>query len=79
MLVPLVPIVMDIVAPMNESYPKHLMFQQIEFLFDFEPYVIPLLLHGYMGTSAYFTIIIAVDTMFMLYIQHACAKFAILG
>nr|QNL15021.1 olfactory receptor 77 [Aulacocentrum confusum] len=79
MLVPLTPIILDIVAPMNESYPKHLMFQQIEFLLDFERYFYPLLIHGYLGTFTYLTIIIAIDTMFMVYIQHACAKFAILG
>nr|AQN78460.1 olfactory receptor 58 [Meteorus pulchricornis] len=79
MLVPLVPIVLDIVAPMNESYPKHLMFQQIEFLFDYEKHLFLLLIHGYLGTFAFLTIIIAVDTMFMVYIQHACAKFSILG
>lgn len=79
MFVPLTPIILDIVAPMNESYPKHLMYQQIEFLFDFEKYLYPLIIHGYLGTFAFLTIIIAVDTMFMVYIQHACAKFAILG
>ncbi|KAK0164128.1 hypothetical protein PV328_002789 [Microctonus aethiopoides] len=79
MFVPLAPIILDIVAPMNESYPKHLMYQQIEFLFDFEKYLYPLIIHGYLGTFAFLTIIIAVDTMFMVYIQHACARFAILG
>ncbi|XP_034938384.1 uncharacterized protein [Chelonus insularis] len=79
MLVPLAPLILNIVAPMNESYPKHLMFQQIEFLFDFEKYFYPLLIHGYLGTFAYLTILIAIDTMFMVYIQHACAKFLIVG
>nr|AZQ24899.1 odorant receptor [Aphidius gifuensis] len=78
-LVPLVPVVLDVVAPINGSYPRHLMFQQIEFLFDYEKYFFPLLIHGYFGTMAYLTIIIAIDTIFMVYIQHACAKFEILG
>lgn len=79
MLVPMAPLILDIVAPMNESYPKHLMFPQIEFLLDFEKYYFPLLLHGYLGTFCYLTILIAIDTMFMVYIQHACAKFVMLG
>ncbi|THK33088.1 uncharacterized protein LOC107040351 [Diachasma alloeum] len=77
MLTPLVPIVLDVVMPMNVSYPKHLMFQQIEFLLDFESYLFPLIIHGYIGTAGYLTIIIAIDTMLMVYIQHACAQFSI--
>lgn len=77
-LVPLLPVILDVVAPINGTHPKHLMFQQIEFLFDYEKYFFPLLIHGYLGTMAYLTIIIAIDTIFMVYIQHACAKFEIL-
>ncbi|XP_014298630.1 odorant receptor 13a [Microplitis demolitor] len=78
-IVPITPLILDVIAPMNESYPKHLMFQQIEFLVDAEKYFYPLFIHNYMGTVAFLTIIIAIDTMLMVYIQHGCAKFAILG
>ncbi|KAH0568994.1 hypothetical protein KQX54_021700 [Cotesia glomerata] len=78
-IVPITPLLLDVIAPMNESYPKHLMFQQIEFLVDAEKYFYPLFILNYLGTVAFLTIIIAIDTMLMVYIQHGCAKFTILG
>lgn len=57
---------------------KPVMFH-IEYLYDMDKYYIPLVVHSYFGTMTYITVVIAVDTMFMVYVQHACAIFVIVG
>lgn len=78
LIMPLVPIVMNAVSHENVTYPKQLMFR-VDYLLDAEKYYYPLLIHSYFGTLAYITLVVAIDTLLMIYVQHACGSFAILG
>ena len=80
LIVPLVPIVLENIgrSSSNETYEKQLMFR-VDFLVDAEKYYYSLLLHSYFGTVAYITTIVAIDTIYIAYVLHACGSFAILG
>ncbi|XP_057338896.1 odorant receptor 13a-like isoform X2 [Microplitis mediator] len=84
MLGPLVPIFCKLLPegllPANSSIAsaKPLMFH-VEYFYDVEKYYYPLLIHSYFGTMTYITVVIAIDTMFMVYVQHACAIFVVVG
>ena len=80
MIVPAVPIILENIGGSsgNETYEKQLMFR-VDFLIDAEKYYYPLLIHSYFGTMAYITTVVAIDTIFMAYVLHACGSFAILG
>lgn len=78
MIIPAVPIFMDLFIPANETRTRLLMFR-VDFLLDVEKYYYPLLIHSYFGTMAYITLVVAIDTILMIYVLHACGSFAILG
>lgn len=78
MIIPVVPIVMNAMGPANGTIEKQLMFR-VDYLLDVEKYYYPLLIHSYFGTLAYITLVIAIDTMLMIYVHHACGSFALLG
>lgn len=78
MVVPIVPIMLNAFEVGNKTYAKQLMFR-VDYLFDAEKYYYPLLIHSYFGTIAYITLIIAVDTILMVFVVHACGSFAVLG
>nr|AXM05178.1 odorant receptor [Campoletis chlorideae] len=78
LIMPAVPIVMNAIGPENTTYPKQLMFR-VDFLIDVEKYYYPLLIHSYFGTLAYITLVVAIDTILMIYVEHACGSFAVLG
>ncbi|XP_057338905.1 odorant receptor 13a-like [Microplitis mediator] len=84
MLGPLVPIFCKLmpvgILPANSSIvlEKPVLFH-VEYFYDLEKYYYPLLIHSYFGTMAYLTVAVAIDSMFMVYVQHACAIFAIIG
>ncbi|THK33087.1 uncharacterized protein LOC107040295 [Diachasma alloeum] len=79
LLIPLVPIIHNFIATQNDSISKQLMFEQVDYLLDTEKYYYPLFIHGYCGTLAFLTVVVAIDTMFMVYVEHACAIFAVVG
>ncbi|XP_043273343.1 uncharacterized protein [Venturia canescens] len=78
MIIPAVPLFMDIFVPGNETRTRLLMFR-VDFLLDTEKYYYPLLIHSYFGTMAYITLVVAIDTILMIYVLHACGSFAVLG
>nr|AXM05187.1 odorant receptor [Campoletis chlorideae] len=78
MIIPVVPIVMNAIGPENATVEKQLMFR-VDYLLDADKYYYPLLIHSYFGTLAYITLVIAIDTMLMIYVHHACGSFALLG
>ena len=80
MLVPAVPIILESIGGSsgNKTYEKQLMFR-VDFLVDAEKYYNSLLVHSYFGTTAYIITIVAIDTIFIAYVIHACGSFAILG
>ncbi|XP_043273914.1 odorant receptor 85b-like [Venturia canescens] len=78
LVMPVVPLVMNAIGSGNATHPKRLMFR-VDFLVDAEKYYYPLLIHSYFGTIAYITLVVAIDTILMIYVEHACGSFAVLG
>ncbi|XP_057338893.1 uncharacterized protein LOC130676580 isoform X2 [Microplitis mediator] len=84
MLGPLVPIFFKLIPegllPANNTIAlaKPVMFH-VEYLYDLDKYYYPLVIHSYFGTMTYITVVVAIDSMFMVYVQHACAIFSIVG
>nr|QNL15004.1 olfactory receptor 60 [Aulacocentrum confusum] len=82
MLGPLVPLAVkmlpDGLLPMNMTMSQPLMFH-VEYLIDADLYYLPLVIHSYFGTWTYITVVVAIDSMFMVYVQHACAIFDLIG
>lgn len=67
---------LDIVVPLNESRPYELL-AIATFFFDQEKYFAPIFTHMTVALSAEITIIVATETMCLIYMQHACALFKI--
>lgn len=84
MLGPLIPLMMSLIPDDmlpnngNISMSKPLMFH-VEYLVDIEKYYVPIVINSYFGTMTYITVVVAIDSMFMVYVQHACAIFQIIG
>ncbi|KAF3054403.1 Odorant receptor 241 [Nylanderia fulva] len=57
---------------------RPLMFRT-EYLLDSQKYYYPLLVHSYIGTLGFVTIVVAIDSMLVFHIQHECGMCEILG
>ncbi|KAH0946203.1 hypothetical protein HN011_010169 [Eciton burchellii] len=62
----------------NASEGRPLMFRT-EYFLDSERYYYPLLVHSYIGTLGFVTIVVAIDSMLVFHIQHECGMCEILG
>ncbi|XP_071646093.1 odorant receptor 13a [Temnothorax longispinosus] len=62
----------------NISEGRPLMFRT-EYFIDSEKYYYPLLVHSYIGTLGFVTIVVAIDTMLVFHVQHECGMCEILG
>ncbi|XP_050445500.1 uncharacterized protein LOC126848563 isoform X2 [Cataglyphis hispanica] len=62
----------------NISDGRLLMFRT-EYFIDSQKYYYPLLVHSYIGTLGFVTIVVAIDSMLVFYIQHECGMCEILG
>lgn len=79
MISPIIPFFIDLTPDdFNDTMPRLTMFH-VEYFIDVDKYYYPLLIHSYFGTMAYITVVVAIDTMFMVYVQYACSIFVILG
>ncbi|XP_011706048.1 PREDICTED: uncharacterized protein LOC105461248, partial [Wasmannia auropunctata] len=76
-LLPLVNRALDIVSPLNITRPKKLM-HPAEMLVDQEKYYYTLLIIMYYGYIISIAILAAIDTIYFVFIEHACALFEIL-
>ncbi|XP_043281331.1 odorant receptor Or2-like isoform X1 [Venturia canescens] len=76
--IPLLPAMLDIIVPLNESRPRTHLYRT-EYFVDPEKYFFPIMLHTYIGTIITISIVAASDTMFMTYIQHVCGMLAVIG
>nr|QHN69146.1 odorant receptor 18 [Sirex nitobei] len=65
-------------SAVNESLSSRLPYIA-EYFIDTEKYFYHILVHSYVCSMAFVTIIIANDAMFVVYLVHACGKFAVLG
>ncbi|XP_043273341.1 uncharacterized protein [Venturia canescens] len=78
-LMPLEPILMNVLAPLNASrsliYPLPMAYGNI----DTEKYYIPIMLHADVCMFLGITTVIAMDTMYTVFVQHACGLFASVG
>ncbi|XP_043468628.1 odorant receptor 9a-like [Leptopilina heterotoma] len=75
---PMIPVILDLVKPLNVSRPKTPLYIA-EYYIDEEKYFFPIMLHQYACSITCTNMIVVVETMFMLYTQHACGIFSILG
>ncbi|KAL6268725.1 hypothetical protein P5V15_001853 [Pogonomyrmex californicus] len=76
-----VPVVLNTASFMglyNISEGRPLMFRT-EYFVDSEKYYYPLLVHSYIGTLGFVSIVVAIDSMLVFHIQHECGMCEILG
>ncbi|XP_054014799.1 uncharacterized protein LOC128895871 [Hylaeus anthracinus] len=78
MMVPSLLNVADALGFYNLSGERPLMFR-VEYFVDAETYYYPVLIHSYFGTVAFIMIVVACDSMIVLYVQHECGLCEILG
>ncbi|XP_066601064.1 uncharacterized protein [Prorops nasuta] len=78
MAVPAVGAVSDLLDLNNGTQLKLLIFR-VEYFVDIENYYYPVLIHSYFGTLGFITIVVAIDSMYVVYAQHICGVIAILG
>lgn len=70
------PIILDIVVPLNKSRPRQLLYVT-EYFIDREKYFFLLLLHEILVISIGSIIVIATGTITMAYAQHTCGMLKI--
>nr|UEN71212.1 olfactory receptor 29 [Gregopimpla kuwanae] len=78
LMIPLMPTLMDIVIPLNESRGPVYLYQS-EYFVDPDEYFLLITLHTYLASLMTMTIIIAVDTMFICSVIHVCGILALIG
>ncbi|KAK2585333.1 hypothetical protein KPH14_010014 [Odynerus spinipes] len=76
-LASLIPCVLDIVVPLNDTRPRKFLYQA-EFFLDTEKYFYPILLHTWITMFFGVTILVATESIFLMYAQHCCSMFKIL-
>nr|QNL15090.1 olfactory receptor 146 [Aulacocentrum confusum] len=74
---PIVPMVLDIVSPLNESRPAVYMFQG-EYFLNQEKFYYVILLHAYVSIIVAVTLLLAIDTEYATHVFHSCAIFGVL-
>lgn len=78
LLIPLIPRILDIIIPLNESRPLKYAFQA-EYRVDKEKYYYPILFHAYMSNVITVGIVLSIDTTYIICVLHACSLFAAIG
>ena len=76
--IPIVPQFLDLILPLNESRPRKILYHT-EYYLDAENNFYWIFMHGYIASSLSIVILVSVDTMLMVFIEHACGILAILG
>ncbi|XP_067209612.1 odorant receptor 22b-like isoform X2 [Linepithema humile] len=74
LLIPLIPRVLDIVVPLNESRPLKYLYQG-EYKVDKEKYYYPILLYAFVAIIINMSIIMIIDTMYIVCVLHTCSLF----
>ncbi|EFN82085.1 hypothetical protein EAI_01045 [Harpegnathos saltator] len=76
-----VPVILNTASYMglyNVSEGRPVMFRS-DYLLDVEKYYYPLLVHSYIGTLGFVSIVVAIDSMLVFHVQHECGMCEILG
>jgi len=55
------------------------LLHKVEYFIDMDKYYLPILIHGYFTVVICVTSIIAIDTIFIIFVQHACGLFIVTG
>lgn len=76
--IPMMPKILDIILPLNESRPLTYLYRT-EYFVDPEKYFYAIVLHTYTGTIITVSVVAAADAMFNAYVQHVCGILAIVG
>ncbi|XP_076671033.1 odorant receptor 9a-like isoform X2 [Andrena cerasifolii] len=79
LLIPLTPIFLDVVLPLNETRPRRHIFQLNYIFVDTDECFYPIYLHMAWSTFSNVMIIIAIDSLYMVFVHHTCGLFAICG
>ncbi|XP_043256428.1 putative odorant receptor 71a [Colletes gigas] len=75
---PLMPLVLDIIIPLNETRPKQQVFK-LNYLVDGDEYFYPIYFHSVLSSVLAVTVIVTIDSMYMIITHHACGLFAMCG
>ncbi|KOC58820.1 hypothetical protein WH47_02295, partial [Habropoda laboriosa] len=77
-IVQFLPYIIDVIAPLNESR-HHVLPYAGEYFVDQQKYFLPIALHMLGTVTLGLTVATAVDSIFIFFMFHVCAKFNILG
>lgn len=77
LLIPLTPVFLDIIRPLNESRPRFFAVA-VELRIDQEKYYTPLFCYNISIIMLGTIIMVGVDTMYVAYTAHACSLFSII-
>ncbi|XP_014212227.1 uncharacterized protein LOC106642064 [Copidosoma floridanum] len=78
MIVPLLPKLLDYIFPLNESRPMRNLLE-VQYYVDVDKYYVHIYFHGVQAAVLVILIILAIDSYFVMIIQHACGMFIVLG
>nr|XP_012231786.1 PREDICTED: uncharacterized protein LOC105677626 [Linepithema humile] len=73
-LIPLIPRILDIVIPLNESRPLRHIYEA-EYKVDKDKYYYPILLHAFISSVTTIGIILTIDSIYIVCVLHACSLF----
>jgi len=75
---PLVSFVLDVILPLNESRPVLPPYPSYYFV-DMEKYFFQIFLHAFVAWQSLVVAIMAHDCIFIIYVEHICSLFAVIG
>lgn len=78
MLIPIIPKLLDIVKPLNKSRPNSYLFD-VDYGFDRDEYYSVVIFHSYIVSVGGISMILSVDTFYVMLTQHVCSLFAAVG
>ncbi|XP_076671037.1 odorant receptor 13a-like [Andrena cerasifolii] len=79
LLIPLTPIFLNVVRPLNETRPRRHIFQLNYIFVDTDECFYPIYLHMVWSSCTVVMIIIAIDSLYMIFVHHTCGLFATCG
>lgn len=74
MLMPFQPLILRVANATTRP-----LLHRVEYYIDMDKYYFPILLHGYFTVLICVTSVVASDTIFIVFVQHACGLFVITG
>ncbi|CAL7937413.1 unnamed protein product [Xylocopa violacea] len=78
LLLPLFPLFMDVVLPLNETRQRQQMFR-LKYFTNEDQYFFSIYLHSAWCSFVIVVIVVSIDSLYMLVVYHACSLFAMCG